>query len=294
MFRRRALAVGTLVALSCLASAPISQADVVPGGGGSVQCGRTQCTVEVGRPGVGGASHNPGTSPGRQTSNQTPRPTPIRNVDDFRQFFTATGGCQAGNANNCASTALGLANCFIGGPVQAAACASLPVDPVTNQPVIDPAQVAAMAVSGLAIAPPDIQMVPKLKPGDFGFIGLPVWLWTPEAQWAPISSTASLGGISVTAVAQLDSIDYDMGDGTVVRCTSPGEPYQESYGDRDSPTCGHRYEKTSVHEPNMAYTVTATANYAVTWSGAATGSTTLTDDSSTQLAMGERQVLITG
>ncbi|WP_432563688.1 ATP/GTP-binding protein [Kineococcus sp. SYSU DK003] len=176
---------------------------------------------------------------------------------------------------------------------QQAICFALPGEPPITVEVVDPDALAQQAVSQLDIAPPDIQMVPDLAPGGFGFIGLPVWLWTPQPQWEPISASASAGGLTVTATAQLSSVDYDMGDGTTLHCTTPGEPYQESYGDRDSPTCGHRYQQTSVHEPGMAYTVTATAAYDVTWTGAATGATTLTDDATTQLPMGERQVLIT-
>jgi len=283
---RRSTAAGALIAGALIAAtgmnAPASYAATAPGAGG-VSCSGGTCTVIVtapGKPGAGSSRPGPGrgSGAGRSTTQPvrqdiprapgTPAPPPVYALDPTFVCVPSVGGVACN-------------------PPQAAPGAVAPVV------VVDPDQVAQMAVSQLAIEAPDIQLVPKVQAGDFGLIGLPVWLWTPPEQWEPISTTATVGGVSVTATAQLTRVDYDMGDGTVLHCDSPGLPYQASFGDRDSPTCGHRYQKTSAHEPNREYTITATSIYDVTWAGAATGATTLTGESNTQLPMGERQILVT-
>ena len=63
-------------------------------------------------------------------------------------------------------------------------------------------------------------------------------------------------------------IEWNMGDGTApVICTTAGTPYADHYGKQASPTCGHRYEKTSWDQPDHSFTVTASSYWVVTWSG---------------------------
>jgi len=79
-----------------------------------------------------------------------------------------------------------------------------------------------------------------------------------------------------------------------VVCDTAGTPYEPSYGREDSPDCGHTYEKSSAHEPDDAYTVTATSSWVITWSGAGQTGTIRLDDlnRSTQIRIGEAQVLV--
>src|SRR5205823_6408577 len=98
----------------------------------------------------------------------------------------------------------------------------------------------------------DIASAPRA--GGSGLVGLPVWLWTtvtPET-WGPISITAAVPGLAVTATARVSRFSFAMGDGHMVYCTvagamvdsspsaaaSPGTPYLQSYGNTASPTCG--------------------------------------------------------
>jgi hypothetical protein len=85
-----------------------------------------------------------------------------------------------------------------------------------------------------------------------------------------------------------------MGDGTEVVCDTAGTPYMPEFGRKDSPDCGHTYKKSSAHEPGEAYTVTATSNWVITWSGAGqTGTIRLNGlNRSTQIRIGEAQVLV--
>ncbi|GAB3599700.1 ATP/GTP-binding protein [Kineococcus gypseus] len=286
---RQALAAASLALTAGLALAPAGHA-AAPAGGGAVECENGQCRVVVTTPGNAGSSR-PGTGGGGR---KTIQPVGQRKAptipDDPTGQRVRTVECSTVPGYSCLVADDGT-DFFTNLPYTPPADAAPGAAPAPV--IIDPAQVAALAVARLQIQAPDVQLVPKPEPGGFGFIGLPVWLWTPQAQWQPISATASIAGVTVTATAQLSTIDFDMGDGAVVRCESPGLPYQASFGDRDSPTCGHRYSKTSAHEPNQEYTITATANYDVTWAGAATGSTTLDATSNTALAMGERQILVT-
>jgi predicted outer membrane repeat protein len=166
-----------------------------------------------------------------------------------------------------------------------------PPDPV------NPATLAQIALSQLNLKAIDIGIVPEADADHTGLVGLPVWMWVENpgpTTFGPNSATASGGGISVTATAQVDRIVWDMGDGTTVTCTTPGTPYADSYGDRSSPDCGHRYERTSVSKPGGVYEVTATSYWTVTWAGGgATGTIPLQLSNNAQIRVGELQVIVT-
>ena len=106
--------------------------------------------------------------------------------------------------------------------------------------------------------------------------------------------TGFSGGITISATAKAFQISWDMGDGTTVVCHSAGTPYKSSYGRKASPDCGHVYEKSSAHETDGAYTVTATSSWVITWSGAGQTGTIRLDGlkRSTQIRIGEAQVLV--
>ncbi|WP_299039688.1 hypothetical protein [uncultured Pseudokineococcus sp.] len=168
-----------------------------------------------------------------------------------------------------------------------------PADPAGPPPVqYTPEQVLQMALAQLEIEAPEIGITPKPGPGIMGTVGVPVWLWTPEALWEPQSVTAAVPGLSVTAVSQLADVTYDMGDGTDVVCDEPGIPYDRSYG-LQVPECGHIYEQTSAGQAGQEYPITATARYEITWTGAAEGSDELTASSPTALPVGEYQAIVT-
>jgi hypothetical protein len=142
-----------------------------------------------------------------------------------------------------------------------------------------------------------IGIVPEPKPGRIGLVGMPTWMWVaqPSANtWGPITRTASAGGVTVTATAKVSKVVWSMGDGSSVTCTSPGTPYQDSYGKRSSPECGHTYTRTSLGQPGDAYHVSATSYWVVTWAGGGqTGIIDLDFTANTQIKVGEMQVLVT-
>ncbi len=156
-----------------------------------------------------------------------------------------------------------------------------------------PARLANEAVRRMRLTGPDIGIVPE--PGKVGLVGLPVWMWTPATPRSrgPLTVTATVPGLSVTATATAKHVTWSMGDGNTVVCDSAGTPYEDRFGARSSPTCGHTYTRTSAREPGGAYTVTATTTWRVEWvGGGERGELTLDRSSTVRLRIGELQILI--
>ena len=161
----------------------------------------------------------------------------------------------------------------------------------------DPAVLAQRAVAEMTFHAITIGMVPLDGIGPdgkpyIGLVGLPTWMWiaNPTAETAgPQTRSVTAGGITVTATAKLQSVVWDMGDNrgsaSVVTCGA-GTPYQDSYGAKDSPTCGYRYPKQGT------YTITATSHWTVGWSGAGqSGTIPLHFTTTRPITIGEVQVI---
>lgn len=153
----------------------------------------------------------------------------------------------------------------------------------------DPEELARAAMESMSLRAIEIGIVPEQGPDRVGLVGLPTWMWVQDldgATWGPITRTASSGPWSVTATAEVDRIEWDMGDGTTVACTTPGTPYEDRFQGMDSPDCGHRYQEQGY------YTVSATSFWVISWDGLGQSGTIemdLVQDG--QIVMGEAQVL---
>jgi hypothetical protein len=160
-----------------------------------------------------------------------------------------------------------------------------------------PREVAQMAIKKMNLSAIDIGIAPEQGPDSIGLVGMPVWMWAKapnEHTVGPITESASAGGITITAMAKVLHITWDMGDGTEVVCDTEGTPYKPEFGRKDSPDCGHTYKLSSVRETDDAYTVTATSSWVITWAGAGQTGTIRLDglNRSTQIRIGEAQVLV--
>ncbi|TCC38548.1 ATP/GTP-binding protein [Kribbella speibonae] len=148
---------------------------------------------------------------------------------------------------------------------------------------------AYKAIAEMQLAPPLIKTAPGM--GQIGLVNLPVWLWVTKTEntWGPIVRSASVPGLSVTATAQVKAINWSMGDGKTVRCEGPGTPYDKSMGVKSSPTCGHRYVKTSEKLAKCKYPVTAVAQWDITWQSTLGdgGQISMTQQAATQLRIGQ-------
>ena len=99
-------------------------------------------------------------------------------------------------------------------------------------------------------------------------VNVPTWLWL-AGQWAPVTATAAVPGVSVTARATPTSVVWRMGDGAQVVCRGPGTPFPPGADPAAvSPDCGYTYRHSSAAQPGQAYPVTATVTWTVTWAGA--------------------------
>jgi len=192
---------------------------------------------------------------------------------------------------------------LIGTPTaaQPAACqpqpAAAPGAPAA-QPPPNPAVVAQVAITNMNLKPATIGIVPENRPGKIGVVGAPTWMWVAdpgESTTGPMTRSATVGGVTVQAVATLDRIVWDMGDGSSVTCTGAGTPYYDAAGLRPSPDCGHTYTQPSDRKPGLAYTVTATSYWTVNWQGGGgAGVIPQILGNQTQIQVGELQVITTG
>ncbi|WJV51665.1 ATP/GTP-binding protein [Streptomyces flavofungini] len=161
-------------------------------------------------------------------------------------------------------------------------------------PAIDPEVVARRAVDQMKLAGPDIA---SPRAGGKYVVGVPMWLWVRQSPttFGPNTATATAGGVTVTATAKVKKIVWRMGDGGTETCAGPGTPYKESYGMRESPTCGHRYTKTSAKAAGGRFALTATSTWSIDWQvtggGGEAGELTEIRQSQAQVAVGEVQVV---
>ncbi|WP_152185928.1 PKD domain-containing protein [Segeticoccus rhizosphaerae] len=153
----------------------------------------------------------------------------------------------------------------------------------------DPRKLADRAVESMRLQAIGIGIVPEPKPGSMGLVGMPNWMWVQNASpntWGPVTRTASTGPFSVTATAKVRNVVWDLGDGQRVTC-GQGTPYRDMYGKKDSPTCGHTYTRQGD------YTVRATSNWVIDWSGIGqSGTITMPLTRTATVHIGEAQVLV--
>jgi hypothetical protein len=153
-----------------------------------------------------------------------------------------------------------------------------------------PRELADRAVDAMNLRAITIGIVPEPVAGSVGLVGMPTWMWAAEpseSSTGPITRSASAGGTTVTATGRLERILWSMGDGSTPVACGAGTPYADSHGMASSPDCGHHYTEQG------RYIVTATSYWTVEWSGGGqSGSIPLQFEDSTQITMGEAQVLV--
>jgi hypothetical protein len=117
---------------------------------------------------------------------------------------------------------------------------------------------------------------------------IPTWLWIDSSVWAPRSATASLAGLSVTAVGTPTKVTWSTGDGGRADC-GRGTPWTVGTDPKNaSPDCGHTYTVPSRDAAGGKYTVTAAITWQVTWAG---GGATGTEPALTSTASVQVQVI---
>ena len=256
----------TLIASAAFCASIAMTPDAVAQGGGGigVSCSQSAsgCTVSVQNPGGQGTSgRDTAARPGGPTSGGPP---PAVTCSDAPYTINSqnTAAMKAGQPAGPGHWVVRTCS----GPVL------VPTRILTWIPdgalaLPDPRVLAAQALSKLTLPTPAIDSSPG--GGAPQTVQLPTWAWLPEAQWAPLSATASVPGESVTATATPLAVTWSWGDGSTTVCQGPGTPYVKGVSDpaAPSPDCGHTYRQTSAQAPGQQFPVTAILTWSVAWSG---------------------------
>ena len=177
-------------------------------------------------------------------------------------------------------------------------------------PPPDPAVVAEMAIDSLTIPDP----FPHFGPDTVQAVNRRTYLWVDNP--GPLTATADLRGVSVTATAEITSVQWSMGEPVDARksvagtapafsCAGSGrDPGIHANVRIDQPqapdTCAYIFEWRSLPERtggSGAWNVTATSTWTVTWTSnvGAGGTDTLFGTSTTPVSVGEwRSELVAG
>jgi hypothetical protein len=272
------LRIARLLCLSITAAAQVVALAAAPAvAGGRTRCDDSGCDVTAGTPGSAGSNGADGGGGGGKNL-CTYRPA------DLSAAMTAGLGGQPSGAG-----AWYVKTCF-----SPDGNAVLESDLVwlTTPPVVSPEALARQARSRLNLPAP----VLKVNPPGTALVNVPVWL-ALGGGWEQQSATASVPGLSVTATATPQRVEFTMGDGGSVVCTGPGMVYRP--GEHDpysaSPDCGYTYRRPSVGMAGEAFGISVTVSWTVAWSGGGQGGTIpgLTTTGSTTLRVGESQAIIT-
>jgi hypothetical protein len=115
-----------------------------------------------------------------------------------------------------------------------------------------------------------------VNPAAFSVVNFPTWLSIGRAMWHQYRATATVGGVTATAVATPQSVMWTMGDGGAIECDGPGTSYDPHVAPNlQSTSCAYTYSRSSRGEPSAdgnpndgAYEVIATVTWKVTWAAA--------------------------
>jgi hypothetical protein len=182
-------------------------------------------------------------------------------------------------------------------------------EPVARPPgqpqAIDPRVAAQIVVKTMTFAAPHLGLSPYVQSAtQEGVVNVPIWMWVTDpgmTTTGPQTKRAVAGGVAIEATGTVDHIEWSMGDGTTITCKGPGTPFTRAMAEGKalnevpaSPTCGHKYRKTSTCAKSGSYQVTATTYWNIHWtSGGMEGDIPLDFARSTPLQVKElRPVLV--
>jgi hypothetical protein len=172
-----------------------------------------------------------------------------------------------------------------------------PVAPVATAGVpAGPDAAAARAAASIVLPSPPLEV----NPTPFSVVQFATWLAVAPGVWHAYQATATVDGVTATAVATPESVMWTMGDGGVVVCDGPGTVFNPALpSDQQTTSCSYTYQRSSYGEPSSdgdpnddAFPVTATVTGKVTWTavGAAGGGTLPALHTSSTVAVRVEQV----
>lgn len=155
--------------------------------------------------------------------------------------------------------------------------------------VVDPEVLARQALASLSLPGAPISMTPEpnlIEPNVL--IRRDNHVWVPQGSLAPMTASASDGGLTVSLTASPSSIIFTSKDGDGVTSAScdpalidgpPSNPV-------GTPVCSLVWERTSRDQPDGQYTITASTTWTAAWTGGGqSGTLTTTTTSSAQVAV---------
>lgn len=120
----------------------------------------------------------------------------------------------------------------------------------------------ALPLAGVAMSPPE---------GSDHLVNLASWLWVDN--WRPVSTSATLRGVTVTVTATPESVTWDMGAGDPAVVCGAGRAYDPSVPDEQQSTdCSYTYRRSSFGEPDERFRGAATMRWSIAWTSS-TGET---------------------
>lgn len=162
--------------------------------------------------------------------------------------------------------------------------------------LVDPGELAQQVLESMTLAVPDVHLAPT--PPDMTYVRLETWMWMSPDRFGTLTASATAGATSVTVVAKPVRAVWDMGDGGMQSCASPGKAWESWMSDAARTDCGYTYLTTSK---GGEFVVTATIIYQADWtcSGACLrASGTLGEvpslAGSQGIRVGERQSVVVG
>ena len=112
---------------------------------------------------------------------------------------------------------------------------------------------------------------PELGAG--AVVHFPLWFAVPDGQWAPVSASASIPGLTAVVTATPVQLVFEPGDGSApAACAGPGPKFRPGMREPSSPpACSFTYrDASSVAPGGRAWPASLSIRWEVTWS-ASTG-----------------------
>ncbi len=132
---------------------------------------------------------------------------------------------------------------------------------------IDPADLAREAFESVALPTPVIRMNPGGNAEHPQLVNLPTFLWIDLASRGERRASATAEGVTSTVTARAMRVIWSFGNGDSITCEGLGRAYVPGLPDEAQPSdCRYTYRRSSAGLANEAYTVTATVEWAASWS----------------------------
>ncbi|WP_431998237.1 hypothetical protein [Streptomyces fungicidicus] len=143
--------------------------------------------------------------------------------------------------------------------------------PADIENAITPEILAGLAYAEIRVPGTEV----TLAPTETTKVNLPTWAWLDGAEFKPVSVTASVPDIGISATATAEPVSLEIKPGTPDAQTYPasgvcgidgrriGEPYRKGDADR-TPPCGVKYLRSSG---DGAFPLQATVTWEIHWTG---------------------------